>query len=171
MTGGTSGADLLLRDAPVYRDGRWQGDCLAVREGRITGVGTYDEVRHLVAPRTEVRSLEGRWLLPAFHDSHVHPVLAGLEMGQCDLAGTVEVDEYLHRISSYVASHPDASWIVGGGWSMSSFEGGVPTAALLDRVVADRPAYLPNRDRHSAISVRSCNPYDVLYVRAELPSP
>ncbi len=33
---------------------------------------------------------------------------------------------------------------------MDAFPGGVPTAAVLDRIVADRPVFLPNRDHHSA---------------------
>jgi hypothetical protein len=33
---------------------------------------------------------------------------------------------------------------------MESFPGGCPTAAQLDAVVPDRPAFLPNRDHHSA---------------------
>jgi predicted amidohydrolase YtcJ len=33
---------------------------------------------------------------------------------------------------------------------MEAFPGGTPTAAELDKVIPDRPAYLPNRDHHSA---------------------
>ena len=47
-------------------------------------------------------------------------------------------------------AHPDREWIVGGGWSMSDFPGGIPTAAALDAVVSDRPVVLTNRDYHGA---------------------
>jgi predicted amidohydrolase YtcJ len=146
----TEHADLVLRGAPVYRDGRWDGDCLAIGGGRILARGSYDDVAGLVASTTCVETLAGQWLLPAFHDSHVHPVQAGLEMNQCDLSGLTEVDQYLDRVASYAAANPDRAWITGGGWSMDSFPGGVPTAALLDRVCPDRPVFLPNRDHHSA---------------------
>lgn len=147
---GEAHADLLLRDAPVHRDGRWRGDRLAIRDGRIVGVGRHDDVAHLVGPRTEVESLAGRWLLPAFHDAHVHPVQAGLELGQCDLTGLHDVEAYLQRVGSYAAEHPDRAWVTGGGWSMDAFPGGVPSADLLDGVCPDRPVFLPNRDHHSA---------------------
>lgn len=71
-------------------------------------------------------------------------------MNQCDLTGTTVVDDYLDRVHEYAEAHPDRAWISGGGWSMDSFPGGVPTAELLDRVCPDRPVYLPNRDHHSA---------------------
>jgi predicted amidohydrolase YtcJ len=40
--------------------------------------------------------------------------------------------------------------VLGGGWTMSAFPGGLPTAADLDTVTGGRPAFLPNRDHHSA---------------------
>ncbi|GAB2864958.1 amidohydrolase [Nocardioides pacificus] len=143
-------ADLLLRDAPVYRDGHWDGDCLAVREGRIVGVGHFDDVAHLVSASTQVESLAGRWLLPAFHDSHVHPVQAGLEINQCDLTRVSTIADYLVSVASYARAHPERPWVTGGGWSMDVFPGGVPTADLLDGVCASRPVFLPNRDHHTA---------------------
>ncbi|HET6562952.1 MAG TPA: amidohydrolase [Marmoricola sp.] len=146
----TRPVDLVLRGAPVYRDGRWDGDCLAVRDGRIVARGSYDDVAGLVSPATRVERLDGRWLLPAFHDAHVHPVQAGLEMNQCDLTGLTEVESYVDRVASYSTAHPEREWVTGGGWSMDSFPGGVPTAELLDRVCPDRPVFLPNRDHHSA---------------------
>ncbi len=54
------------------------------------------------------------------------------------------------RSAAYAAAHPDAPWILGGGWAMSAFPGGTPTAADLDAVVPDRPVFLPNRDHHGA---------------------
>ncbi len=146
----TRPGDLLLRDAPLYRDGRWDGDCLVVRDGRIAGLGSHDEVAHLVGPGTRVESLAGRWLLPAFHDAHVHPVQAGTELNLCNLTDLGTIEEYVERIASYAAAHPDRPWVTGGGWSMDAFPGGVPTADLLDRACPDRPAFLPNRDHHSA---------------------
>lgn len=162
-------ADLVLRGAPVYRGGRWDGDCLAVREGRIAAIGSYDDVAPLVVGGTAVRDLTGLWLLPGFHDAHVHPVQAGLEMNQCDLTGTTDVADYLARIARYAAAEPERPWVTGGGWSMDSFPGGVPTADLLDSVCPDRPVYLPNRDHHSAwVNTRAL---EVAGVHAGTPDP
>ena len=101
-------------------------------------------------PQTRVDDLDGAWLLPAFHDSHMHPIQAGLEMSGCDLTAESTIDGYIRRINAYAEANPGRPWITGGGWSMGSFPGGVPSADLLDRVCPDRPVYLPNRDHHSA---------------------
>ncbi|MFE6647669.1 amidohydrolase [Nocardioides sp. NPDC057772] len=148
MGGRALPAELLLRGGRVLREGRWEDAALAVRGGRIAAVGA--SLDSLVGPQTVVEELDGRWVLPAFHDSHVHPVQAGLEMNQCDLTGLSTLEEYLDAIGAYAAANPGRAWITGGGWSMDSFPGGVPSASPLDRLLPDRPVFLPNRDHHSA---------------------
>ncbi|MEV7735750.1 amidohydrolase [Streptomyces sp. NPDC088921] len=144
-------ADLVLTGGPVHTvdPARSRATTVAVRDGRIAAVG-HDEVRELIGPRTEVVDLAGKLLLPGFQDAHVHPQGAGLELGLCHLADTVDPAEYLRRIKAYADQHPDAEWITGGGWSLEAFPGGAPTAVALDAIVPDRPVFLPNRDHHGA---------------------
>ena len=144
-------ADLVLTGGPVHTvdPARSRATSVAVRDGRIAAVG-HDEVRELIGPRTEVVDLAGKLLLPGFQDAHVHPQGAGLELGLCHLADTVDPAAYLRRIREYADRHPDVEWITGGGWSLEAFPGGAPTAAALDAIVPDRPVFLPNRDHHGA---------------------
>ncbi len=144
-------ADLVFTGGPVFTADavRSRATSVAVRGGRIVAVGG-DEVRELVGARTEVVDLAGRMLLPGFQDAHVHPVWGGLDLMRCDLSEFASEPEYLARIGEYASDHADDEWVLGGGWSMSAFPGGTPTAAALDRVVPDRPAFLPNRDGHGA---------------------
>lgn len=143
-------ADLLFTGGPVHLldPTRSTATALAVRDGRIAALGS--RAQALVGARTEVVDLHGRALLPGFQDAHIHAVFGGLEMGQCDLTGATDLAEYRRRIGEYAAAHPDLEWITGGGWSMESFPGGVPTADLLDDLVPDRPVFLTNRDHHGA---------------------
>ncbi|MGW4386345.1 amidohydrolase [Streptomyces sp. NPDC004685] len=147
----TAPADLVFTGGPVHTlsPARSRATSVAVRGERIVAVG-HDEVRELVGPATEVVDLKGKLLIPGFQDAHAHPVGGGLELGQCDLSGMTTLDEYRRRISAYAQALPDTEWITGGGWSMEAFPGGLPTAAELDALVPDRPAYLVNRDHHGA---------------------
>ncbi|KJY29057.1 amidohydrolase [Streptomyces sp. NRRL S-495] len=144
-------ADLVFSRGPVHTGdaARTRATGLAVTGGRITAVG-HDEVRDLIGPDTEVVDLTGKLLLPGFQDAHIHAVFGGTELAVCDLTGTVGVADYLERIRAYADANPDQEWITGSGWSMESFEGGLPTRQLLDSVVPDRPVYLTNRDHHGA---------------------
>ncbi|GIF04077.1 amidohydrolase [Actinoplanes siamensis] len=144
-------ADLILTNGSVFTadPSRGPATTVAVRDGRVVAVGG-DEVRELAGPRTETIDLAGRLLLPGFQDAHVHAVMGGVELNQCDLTGTTDLEEYLRRIRAYADAHPGLEWITGGGWAMEVFPGGVPGRELLDLVVPDRPVYLINRDHHGA---------------------
>ncbi|MGH8826337.1 MAG: amidohydrolase family protein, partial [Jiangellaceae bacterium] len=145
-------ADLVLTGGQVYTvdaAARW-AQAVAVAGGRIVAVGSDAAVRPWIGPSTDVVELRGRMVLPGFQDAHAHPVFAGLEMLACNLAELSTRREYLDAIQNYAAARPESSWITGGGWKMSAFPGGTPTAADLDTIVADRPVYLPNRDHHGA---------------------
>ncbi|HWI30629.1 MAG TPA: amidohydrolase [Microbacterium sp.] len=143
-------ADLVFTGGPVFlADGaRARSSAVAVSGERIVALGA--DVSALIGPGTEVIPLDGRILVPGFQDAHVHPLWGGLDMMRCDLSGDRTRDAYLARIAAYAAEHSDHEWILGGGWTMSAFPGGTPTAADLDTAVPDRPAFLPNRDGHGA---------------------
>jgi predicted amidohydrolase YtcJ len=145
-------ADLILRNAVVHTvdAARRTATAVAVTDGRVVAVGGADDVDGLRGAVTQVVDLEGAMVLPGFQDAHCHLGLSGYGTTRCDLSGSRSADEHLRRIRAYCEAHPDREWIVGGGWSMSDFPGGIPTAAALDAVVADRPAVLPNRDYHGA---------------------
>lgn len=144
-------ADTVFAGGTVFTANpvRSTASAVAVRGGRIIAVG-HDEVRELVGPNTDVVDLSGRMLVPGFQDAHVHPVWGGLDMLRCDLSALQARTDYVARIGEYANANPELEWILGGGWSMSGFPGGTPLASDLDSVVADRPAFLPNRDGHGA---------------------
>jgi predicted amidohydrolase YtcJ len=120
---------------------------VVVQEGRVAAV-LADPADAPAADRTV--DLAGGLLAPGFVDAHVHAVQGGLERIRCDLSELHAREDYLAAITEYAAAHPDRPWILGGGWAMAAFPGGTPTAAELDRVVPDRPVFLPNRDHHGA---------------------
>jgi predicted amidohydrolase YtcJ len=139
--------ELLFCNGVVFDGSRFlpAGARVRVRSGRIVEVGS-----SLSTGSADVIDLAGGTLLPGFIDAHVHPVFAGDQLRRCDLSGATTMSDYLDLIGAYVRAHPGSGWVTGGGWSMEAFPGGIPTAAQLDSVVADRPVYLPNRDGHGA---------------------
>jgi hypothetical protein len=145
-------ADLVLAGGKIRTPAHPSGfvQALAIRDGVIAALGSDDEMRELTGRRTRVIDLRGRLALPAFGDAHVHPVSGGLESLRCNLLGLRTRHECLDTVADYCSALPAGGWVLGGGWTMSAFPGGLPTAADLDAVTGGRPAFLPNRDHHSA---------------------
>jgi predicted amidohydrolase YtcJ len=145
-------ADLVLRGGRLATmDGaRSWATALAVRDGRVLAVGPDAQVSEHIGPTTRVIELRGRGVTPGFQDAHVHPVHGGLARLRCELHDTRGADEVLAVIAEYARAHPEETWIRGGGWYMADFPGGTPRRQDLDRLVPDRPVFLPNRDGHSA---------------------
>ena len=144
-------ADLVFRNGAVYTvDGaRSWAQAVAVSGGKIAFVGTDAAAKPWIGTATKVVDLGGKMLLPAFHDSHVHPISGGVESLECDLNGLVTQEQVLDAVRKYAAAHSDAKWIRGGGWELPLFPNGNPSKALLDRVAPDRPVYLSASDGHS----------------------
>jgi predicted amidohydrolase YtcJ len=145
-------AELVLVNGRIRTPAHPTGfvQALAATGGTISRLGRDDEVLDVIGPHTRVIDLRGRLAVPAFGDAHIHPVQGGLESLRCNLLGLRTRQECLEKIAAYSATLPRGGWVLGGGWSMAGFPGGVPTAADLDAVTGGRPAFLPNRDHHSA---------------------
>jgi len=123
---------------------------LAVRRGLIQAAGPDEEIRQVTGPGTRVVELRGRLALPAFGDAHVHAVAGGLESLRCNLLGLRTRHDTRAAVAAYCCGLSPGAWVLGGGWTMAAFPGGLPTAADLDPITGPRPAFLPNRDHHSA---------------------
>ncbi len=142
----------------IFVNGRlWTGNpaqpwaqALAVRDSKIQAVGDTAAILKLKEKTTDVVDLHGRLTLPGFDDAHLHFVSGSLGLENVDLGGAQTVADAQKLIVSFARTHPDAPWIVGGGWMYGTFPGGLPTRQQLDAAVSDRPAYLTAYDGHTA---------------------
>jgi hypothetical protein len=144
-------ADLVLRGAAVYTvdAARSWARAVAVRDGRIVYVGSEAGAAAWIGPATEVLDLPGRMILPGFQDAHAHPVISGVEIGQCDLLDLGDRDAMLAKVAE-CAAEQEGEWLLGAGWQLPIFPGAAPNRALLDEIAPGRPAYLAAADGHSA---------------------
>ena len=164
-------ADLVLRNGRIYTldDARTWAEALAVDDGRIVFVGPNAGVDAFVGPETRFVDLEGRMALPGFHDSHVHPVSGGVELGQCNLNGLATREGLYAAIEECAARTPDEEWLAGGGWDLPLFPGANPDRSDLDRLSPDQPAYLSSADGHSTWA--NSRALDIAGIDATTPDP
>ena len=147
-------ADLVLLNGKVWTvdKARPEVEAVAVWRDRILAVGTTREVRRLVGPRTRVIDLKGKRVVPGFYDSHVHLLGSGLRLAQVALKDARNEAEFGRRLREFDRKLPRDRWLLGGEWDHDrTFKGVLPTAALIDKYVPDRPVFLRRYDGHMAV--------------------
>jgi len=142
----------VLRNGAIYTvdAARSWAESLAIRGDRLVFVGADSDLAPFIGAKTRVVNLGGRFVLPGFHDRHVHPVSGGVELTQCDLNASRDREEVLERLRGCAAKLGDRPWLVGGGWDLTLFPGGVADRRDLDAILPDRPALLSSADGHSS---------------------
>ena len=146
-------ADLILSGGKIVcfdNEGRI-ADALAVTGGRISAVGSREEIERYAAPDTRRIALNGRTAIPGLIDGHAHMDREGLKERLPSLAGATSIDDILQRIEALAAAAEPGDWIVTMpigeppdyvGVPENLREGRVPNRWELDRVAPDNPVYI-----------------------------
>lgn len=142
--------DLVLTGAAIYTldPAHPWAEAMAVRAGRIVAIGSDEEIREHYS--AHAHDLDGAMVLPGFHDAHVHPIGAGIDLSRCDLSEAETVEAIVVMVEVCHARESATSWLLGFGWSLGLFPAGNPNKALLDAVSASRPILLQGADGHSS---------------------
>jgi len=149
-------ADLVITDAQIYTadSDRSMAEAMAVRADKIVFVGRNDEAKRWIGPKTKVRRLGGRLVLPGLYDSHIHPV-GIVDLDVCDLKSQAKS---LEAITEYVRGCierykvPAGTWVNVRQWNISN--GNEPDAAhpslrtALDLASRRHPIQLLGNDGH-----------------------
>ncbi len=143
-------ADLILTGGKIKTPSGWV-EALAVRDGVIVAVGSAQEVDALRIWRTQVIDLKGDTVLPGLHDTHVHPLYAGLSARRCQIKQGSTLKEMQASVKACVDKAATGAWITGGQWDASAL-GRAPTSAMLDAVSPNNPVLLVDTSGHSSLA-------------------
>jgi predicted amidohydrolase YtcJ len=165
-------ADLVLVHGKVWTvdRARPEAEALAAWHGRILAVGSSEDIRRLVGHETRVLDAGGRRVVPGFYDSHVHLLGSGLRLNEVALKDAADEAEFGRRLRAFDAKLPRGRWLLGGEWDHDrTFAGRLPTAALLDQYIPERPALLRRYDGHMALA--NSRALQLAGITAETPDP
>ena len=164
-------ADEIYNNARIYTlepDLPW-AEAIAVKEGMILAVGSNEEISAMAGPDTNMIDLDGKMLMPGIHDTHAHPVDAGItELYECSFR-TTDLTEALETIRGCAADAQPGQWITGGQWFESYFEEGVMPKSVLDELPIDNPIFFMDWSVHNAwLNSRAL---DLLAISNDTPNP
>jgi predicted amidohydrolase YtcJ len=126
---------------------------IAATNGKITAVGSNEDIQKLKGPKTQVIDLGGHFVMPGFNDAHVHLGSGGFEKLNVNLIGCKSLDDMKQRIAARAKTAAPGEWIIGRGWDHTLWaEQKTPTKADIDSVTGDHPAIFNRVDGHIAIA-------------------
>jgi predicted amidohydrolase YtcJ len=120
-------------------------EAIAIRDGKITAVGTNADVRKQAGLKTRVIDLQERTVIPGLIDSHIHAIRAGQTFTtEVNWVGATSIAEAMNRIHDASLAKKPGSWlIVAGGWHAEQFkEKRRPTQADLVAAAPNNPVYV-----------------------------
>lgn len=127
-----------------------------VKDGKIIRVGNADEIREMAQKeQIKVIDLEGKTLLPGFHDCHVHVMGTGMAAAGTDLYDCKSVKEVIDNLKKESEKSTEG-WISGVRLDESRLdEKRPPTMAELSEAFPERGIYLLDRGLHYTVVNRT----------------
>ena len=126
-------------------------EALVIKEGVIEFIGSTKDAKGYVTSNSEVINLNGKMVMPGFHDVHIHP----LESGSDNTHFSLDIEEtnpenYISVIKKAARRHPNAEWLIGYGHDIHTLlEANRNPLAILDDAVSDRPVIIMEQTSHS----------------------
>jgi len=147
-------ADVILTNGVIYTvDGtNWQAnavEALAIDDDQIMALGSNAEVLSLRAAGTQVLDLQGKTVLPGFHDAHTHILEAYSSVNTVPLAAETPLRSLLPSLQGQ-QPHAATGWVLGGGQTIEQFfELTENPKDILDEAIPVHPAAMLEQTSHS----------------------
>lgn len=139
--------DLIITNgkvATMTREGAF-AQAVAMKDGKITAVGSNASVLKLKTAATQVIDADGKTVIPGLNDSHLHIIREGLNYNaELRWDGVTSLKKAMQMLKEQAARTPDGAWIkVVGGWNEFQFEEKrLPTLEEINEAVPDKPVFL-----------------------------
>ena len=149
-------ADLVLINGKILtvdaKDAIAEG--VAVKGGKISAVGSSNEVMQYVGRTTRVVDLHGRTATPGLIDSHNHFADGGVnELYHVNLSDAARIDDVLRKVREKAATLKLGEWLLGDGWDEGKLaELRYVYASDLDQVAPNRPVWLLHTTGHYGVA-------------------
>jgi predicted amidohydrolase YtcJ len=146
-------------------------EAIAVRNGMVIARGTNEEINELIGENTRVNPLDGKMMIPAFHDAHAHPIWSGIDQLKCPVFNLPSIPAIQKAVTECLNSNMTKStgWVVGAGYNLGLFPAGNADKSLLDAVSLEIPIYLDGEDGHSGWT--NSKALELAGISADTPNP
>ncbi|HDR4422264.1 TPA: amidohydrolase [Bacillus cereus] len=151
--------NVVFKNGTIYTSNGKQDivEAVAVKEGKITFVGSNKDVEKFINEDTKVVDLQGRFILPGFVDNHNHIFEArSPAAGNCSVSPDASLQQQRSYLKACKKDVKDGEWISGTGFSLEELlkdmdeksEQQTPLQ-VLDELFPNNPVLIMERTSHS----------------------
>ncbi len=168
------GADVALVGGNVITMNQRQprAEAVALKDGKISRIGTNEEIRQLCGKKTETVELDGKTLLPGFIEPHTHMIMYGTTRLGIDagMESNKNIGDILARVKEQTDSQPKGTWIEGWGYDDTLLpEKRHITREDLDSVAPDHFVHIAHVSGH--LGVINSKVLEVAGITRDTPNP
>lgn len=125
-------------------------ESLLISRGKVVYLGESKGALRLANAKTEEINLEGKTVIPAFTDCHLHFLSWALSLKRVNLDGISDFKEVLRNIKEAGEKLTPRAWLLGRGWNKNLWRDiDVPNKAHLDNILPENPILLHSKDGHT----------------------
>ena len=142
------GGDILSMD-----DNQPVVEAIAVEDGRITAIGTKENIIKLRTWRTKIVNLQGKTLMPGLIEAHCHPIATAVLSQVVNISGFTynSREEIMATIGAAVEKASPGKWVLAFGWDPVLVKDlHNPTLAELDSISTEVPIFILTQMMHQA---------------------
>jgi predicted amidohydrolase YtcJ len=137
----------------VYTNGKFttldrsnpSAQAVGVKDGKFAAVGSDQEIRTGLDPRTPVVDLHGCCVIPGLIDSHMHIIRGGLNYNlELRWDGVRSLADAMAMLKRQVEVTPPPQWVrvIGGFTELQFVEKRLPTLAEINAIAPDTPVFI-----------------------------
>ena len=142
------GGDILTMD-----DNQPVVEAIAAEDGRITAIGTKENIIKLRTWRTKIVNLQGKTLMPGLIEAHCHPIATAVLSQVVNISGFTynSREEIMATIGAAVEKASPGKWVLAFGWDPVLVKDlHNPTLAELDSISTEVPIFILTQMMHQA---------------------
>ncbi len=139
--------DLLIINAKLFGA---DGDAVAIREGRIVGVGTTEQIVSMAPAKTTTIDAKKHLVVPGFNDAHTHQSPNAMQGFVVSVNPESSWDDLQLALGNAMEETPDELWFV-GTVGPKLFNDPRVNMAMLDKAAKNRKVVLQEFTGHGLI--------------------
>tara|TARA_B110000444_G_scaffold259190_1_gene302154 strand:- start:309 stop:2003 length:1695 start_codon:yes stop_codon:yes gene_type:complete len=152
-------ADLIIENGIIYtmNDLNPLIEAVAVKNGKIIGIGSKNDIKPFKSKNTKILDLEGSTMTPGLIEGHGHFMGLGYSKMRLDLSTAANYNELVNMVADAVSDAKPGEWILGRGWHQSKWDTkpldlvkGFQTHNKLSEVSPNNPVWLKHASGHAA---------------------